>query len=144
MPTAVPYHRDSDNETDTESEGHTSPTREEYAVFSRDGSPASVEELEAEEFPTYFSERNGRLFHASATSPYPLPVDGPEHEVRVLFSTWLTSPYCFPQRLNALNALVRDMMGANYIADGPVPDILAHDSNSQKHVLDLCTGTGTW
>lgn len=42
---------------------------------------SSVVEIEQDDFPRYFSERNGRLFHASS-SPYPLPVDTPEQEVR--------------------------------------------------------------
>jgi len=39
------------------------------------------EELSPEDFPTYFSERDGRLFHSHGSSPYPLPVDTPEQEV---------------------------------------------------------------
>lgn len=38
-------------------------------------------ELTAEQFPLHFSERDGRLFHSSHSSPYPLPVDTPEQEV---------------------------------------------------------------
>lgn len=43
---------------------------------------STLVELSPDEFPTYFSERNGRLFH-SGTSPYPLPVDTPEQTVRM-------------------------------------------------------------
>ena len=42
---------------------------------------STLVELSPDEFPSYFSERNGRLFH-SGTSPYPLPVDTPEQRVR--------------------------------------------------------------
>ncbi len=42
---------------------------------------STLVELSPDEFPGYFSERNGRLFH-SGTSPYPLPVDTPEQRVR--------------------------------------------------------------
>ncbi len=37
--------------------------------------------IASDEFPGYFTERNGRLFHSSLTVPYPLPVDTPEQEV---------------------------------------------------------------
>jgi len=43
-------------------------------------SPSSVVSLSPDEFPAYFTERGGRLFH-STLSPYPLPVDTPEQEV---------------------------------------------------------------
>jgi hypothetical protein len=39
-------------------------------------------ELTAEDFPLYFSERGGRLFHSHHSSPYPLPVDSPEQQVK--------------------------------------------------------------
>jgi hypothetical protein len=39
-------------------------------------------EVPADEFPLYFVERDGRLFHSHGTSPYPLPADTPEQEVR--------------------------------------------------------------
>ncbi|KAF9446856.1 S-adenosyl-L-methionine-dependent methyltransferase [Macrolepiota fuliginosa MF-IS2] len=122
MPTAVPYHRNSDNESEA-SEGHSNPAEDDYAEFSRDGSP-SLLELEADDFPTYFTEREGRLFHSS-TSPYPLPADAPEQE-----------------RLKGIHALANQLIGANYTS--PVSNILAQDPNRQKNVLDLCTGTGTW
>jgi len=130
MPTAVPpFHNNhnnhnSDNESDNGSEGHPDPMHEEYVEFSPEGSP-SLLPLQPDDFPTYFSERDGRLFHSSTTSPYPLPIDASEQE-----------------RLKALHAFAKILIGANYV--GPVPDILAHDPDRQKCVLDLCTGTGTW
>ena len=41
-------------------------------------------ELQSDEFPRYFVERNGRLFHSHGRSPYPLPVDAAEQHVRHL------------------------------------------------------------
>jgi len=41
-------------------------------------------ELAPDEFPSYFSERDNHLFHASS-SPYPLPVDTLEQQVLLLF-----------------------------------------------------------
>ena len=46
----------------------------------------SLISVTSEEFPHYFIEREGRLFHSSPTAPYPLPVDTPEQEVSFLFS----------------------------------------------------------
>ena len=43
---------------------------------------SDVTEVDQDEIPTYFQERNGRLFHHHGTSPYPLPVDGYEQRVR--------------------------------------------------------------
>lgn len=57
-------HYQSDNDDDTNS----------------DTSDAVVE-VSADEFPGYFQERDGRLFHSHGRSPYPLPVDAEEHEV---------------------------------------------------------------
>lgn len=81
MPTAVPYNHTSDVESDNGSEGHPN---EEYVEFSPEGSP-SLLPLQPDDFPTYFSERGGRLFHSSTTSPYPLPIDTPEQDVRAQF-----------------------------------------------------------
>ena len=38
-------------------------------------------ELDNAEFPLYFQEQNGRLFHSHVDSPYPLPVDTAEQNV---------------------------------------------------------------
>ncbi|KAG6852853.1 hypothetical protein C0991_008574 [Blastosporella zonata] len=53
-----------------------------HAPWMPDMSPDIVE-LTSEEFPLYFSERDGRLFHSHASSPYPLPVDTPEQQVGI-------------------------------------------------------------
>ena len=42
---------------------------------------SDVTELDQSEFPSYFEERNGRLFHSHGSSPYPLPVDTHEQQV---------------------------------------------------------------
>ncbi|KAK0238947.1 S-adenosyl-L-methionine-dependent methyltransferase [Armillaria nabsnona] len=86
---------------------------------------SDVEELRSDDFPNYFVESNGRLFHSSSTCPYPLPVDTPEQ-----------------QRLNVLhNALFR-LIGTHYV--GPVPELLMSEPGRQKIVVDMCSGTGKW
>lgn len=121
MPSVAPYHHNSDNESESGSEGHV-----EQTDGNNPGIPDNeVEEIGPNDFPRYFDEVDGRLFHSSPTSPYPLPVDAPEQ-----------------QRLKAFNNLIHQLIGAHYL--GPVPNILARDPNRQAQVLDLCTGTGTW
>ncbi|KAF8970644.1 S-adenosyl-L-methionine-dependent methyltransferase [Flammula alnicola] len=87
---------------------------------------SSLVELNPEDFPTYFSERNGRLFHSSS-SPYPLPVDTPEQE-----------------RHTNLHNMLRQFVGAHYV--GPVADTLALQPGSTRRrmALDVCTGNGKW
>ncbi|CAK5271236.1 unnamed protein product [Mycena citricolor] len=83
---------------------------------------------EVEDFPSYFVQRNSRLFHAHDSSPYPLPVDTPENE-----------------RSDTLHFLLyRHMGNRHYPASCPVGDLLARSPSRQKRVLDLCTGTGRW
>jgi hypothetical protein len=52
-------------------------------------STAGLTELDRDEFPSHFIERDDRLFHSHGNSPYPLPVDTPEHQVRL----WLRLLY---------------------------------------------------
>ncbi|KAJ7457052.1 S-adenosyl-L-methionine-dependent methyltransferase, partial [Mycena latifolia] len=85
------------------------------------------EELQPEDFPTYFSERNGRLFHSHGSAPYPLPVDMPELE-----------------RMNVNHLALFEVMGAPYPDSCPVSEVLAEEEGRQKFALDLCTGTGIW
>jgi len=86
---------------------------------------SELTELDREEFPAYFVERDGRLF-PSHGGPYPLPVDGLEQG-----------------RLNLLHELLKELLRGNYV--GPVKDILLNNgSRSRLRVLDLCTGTGQW
>lgn len=48
----------------------------------RSDTSSEVTELDQTDFPGYFQERRGRLFHSHGTSPYPLPVDTAEQQVR--------------------------------------------------------------
>ena len=69
------------NESDTDSD----PSDDTVSLWSGASDTSSeVTELDQEDFPGYFSERNGRLFHSHGTSPYPLPVDAAEQHVRDL------------------------------------------------------------
>lgn len=86
---------------------------------------SDVEEIHDDEFPSYFDERNGRLYHSHATSPYPLPVDTPEQE-----------------RLIVNHIVLKHLIGANHC--GPVDTVLALNPDRQPNVLDLCTGKGKW
>ncbi|KAJ7603476.1 S-adenosyl-L-methionine-dependent methyltransferase [Roridomyces roridus] len=90
-------------------------------------SDSDVEELHPDDFPTYFSQRNGRLFHSHVTSPYPLPVDTPEQE-----------------RMNVQHRALVELMGAHYPENCPVAEVLARVPGRQKFVMDVCTGTGKW
>lgn len=65
-------HRDQDESSSSEDEQGTPPQPD-----------SDMEELTAEEHATYFIEKDGRLYHSN-DSPYPLPVDGHEQEVRNL------------------------------------------------------------
>jgi hypothetical protein len=46
-------------------------------------STAGLTELDRDEFPSHFIERDGRLFHSHENSLYPLPIDTPEQQVRL-------------------------------------------------------------
>jgi len=79
MPSVAPYHSnsDDDDESETGSEGSAN-------YIDENSIDDEVEEIEEEDFPSYFNEIDGRLFPSS--SPYPLPVDTPEQEVDQKFS----------------------------------------------------------
>lgn len=81
MPSVAIYHSNSDNddESETGSEGPASPIDENFI-------DDEVEEIEADDFPSYFNEIDGRLFPSCPSSLYPLPVDTPEQEVDQRFS----------------------------------------------------------
>jgi len=81
MPSVAIYHSNSDNddESETGSEGLASPIDENFI-------DDEVEEIEADDFPSYFNEIDGRLFPSCPSSLYPLPVDTPEQEVDQRFS----------------------------------------------------------
>ncbi|KAJ6578742.1 S-adenosyl-L-methionine-dependent methyltransferase [Mycena vulgaris] len=120
MPVPVPANEDLDTESDDGSEsGGFFPGAE--AI------DPEFEELQPEDFPTYFSERNGRLFHSHGPSPYPLPVDTPEQE-----------------RMDVQHLALFELMGAHYPESCPVSDVLVEEPGRQKFALDVCTGTGKW
>ncbi|KAF9047171.1 S-adenosyl-L-methionine-dependent methyltransferase [Hymenopellis radicata] len=81
--------------------------------------------IASDEFPGYFTERNGRLFHSSPTVPYPLPVDTPEQE-----------------RLTVQDKALRIIMGQPFV--GPVPEALAPTVGRRKFAVDFCCGKGQW
>ncbi|KAJ7092438.1 S-adenosyl-L-methionine-dependent methyltransferase [Mycena belliarum] len=120
MPVPVPLDEDSDTASDDESEYPASyPGAEQI--------DSEFEELQPDDFPTYFSERNGRLFHSHGGSPYPLPVDTPELE-----------------RMNVSHLALFELIGGHYPSSCPVSDVLLEEPGRQKFALDLCTGTGKW
>ncbi|KDQ56028.1 hypothetical protein JAAARDRAFT_180238 [Jaapia argillacea MUCL 33604] len=79
-----------------------------------------------EDFPAFFMERDGRLFHSHGQRlPYPLPVDTPEQ-----------------LRQRDEHQVLRCFFGENFL--GPVPQVLAPLDGRKKRVVDLGTGTGVW
>ncbi|KIL64641.1 hypothetical protein M378DRAFT_582742 [Amanita muscaria Koide BX008] len=91
-----------------------------------DSSEAELHELDDEEIVTYFIERDGKLFHNTPESPYPLPVDANELA-----------------RLDLMHDTLYRLLGAHYL--GPVPQVLASTQDGRKRkALDICTGNGKW
>ncbi|KAG7100148.1 hypothetical protein E1B28_001927 [Marasmius oreades] len=82
-------------------------------------------EVETDDLGPYFTERNGRIFHSSLTSPYPLPSDPDENE-----------------RLDEQHEILRTLLGGNYV--GPIDDVLTPDPDREKIVIDVGTGMGQW
>lgn len=76
----VPVHDPVLSDEDEDEEYEDTPSGDEE-VFLPDEDQNEIEEVQSEDIPAYFSERDGMLFHSSASAPYPLPVDG--HEQRV-------------------------------------------------------------
>ncbi|KAF5364475.1 hypothetical protein D9758_010663 [Tetrapyrgos nigripes] len=83
-------------------------------------------DVDEDDIPNYFIERDDRVFHADPKSPYPLPCDGWEI-----------------QRLDTQHSLLREIHGHNYIFPDIVQAVLAHDVEG-KIVVDLAHGTGRW
>jgi hypothetical protein len=81
MPHRTSDSDDSDNQDDEQNAEHNNSDEEDSDSGPVPDATTGIVELESDEFPSYFFERNGRLFHSS-TSPYPLPVDTPEQQVR--------------------------------------------------------------
>ena len=86
MPSVVPYHSNSENDDESET-GSESPVNHIDENFIDD----ELEEIQADDFPSYFNEIDGRLFPSCPSSPYPLPVDTPEREVNQIFSIFVHS-----------------------------------------------------
>ena len=121
---------------------------------------SDVVELDNAEFPDYFQERNGRLFHSHVVSPYPLPVDTAEQDVGNVIilpfhnPNFATSPCVCQscavliregsllQRANRQHIFFKHLLGANYV--GPVQEVLQFTVGEQRKTLDLATGTGKW
>ncbi|EIW76554.1 S-adenosyl-L-methionine-dependent methyltransferase [Coniophora puteana RWD-64-598 SS2] len=85
-------------------------------------------EIHSDDIPSYFEERDERLFLSSFHSHgnYPLPVDAREQE-----------------RLTWQHRTLHALIGEHYV--GPVDVVLDTDQDDRrKRVLDLGTGTGCW
>ena len=99
-------------------------------------------EVSAPDFPRYFQERGGRLFHSHGNAPYPLPVDAPEQQVRAPGVVFVFSGVAMltarRQRVDTQHNLLRRLLGRH--CRGPVARVL----RERRRVLDLCTGTGRW
>ncbi|PCH43259.1 S-adenosyl-L-methionine-dependent methyltransferase [Wolfiporia cocos MD-104 SS10] len=91
----------------------------------RSDTSSELTEIDQDEFPRYFDERGGRLFHSHGRSPYPLPVDAAEQH-----------------RLNRQHALLHRILGRHII--DPVTQVLERRSSGQRCVVDIGTGTGRW
>ncbi|KAF8124846.1 S-adenosyl-L-methionine-dependent methyltransferase [Mycena galopus ATCC 62051] len=125
-----PHHQDQEPAPDEGLEDASDPESEHGSSFpGAETVDSEFEELSSEDFPTYFSERDGRLFHSHGSSPYPLPVDTPEQE-----------------RMKVQHQALFELMRGYYPQSCPVPEVLAlgEDPDRQKFALDLCTGTGIW
>ena len=77
-----PDHYDSDefeNLSDSNADGpHEYPSSTSTAIY---------EEVQDHEWPEYYDEIDGRLYHRDISAPYPLPVDGPELNVSYMLSS---------------------------------------------------------
>ncbi|KAF8181107.1 S-adenosyl-L-methionine-dependent methyltransferase [Pholiota molesta] len=116
MPHRTSDSDDSDNQDDEQNAEHNNSDGEDSDSGPVPDATTGIVELESDEFPSYFFERNGRLFHSS-TSPYPLPVDTPEQ-----------------QRLRDLHNILRQLLGV----------LAPQQGSNQRIALDVCTGNGIW
>ncbi|KAK7055516.1 secondary metabolism regulator laeA [Favolaschia claudopus] len=130
MPIPTPQNggsQDADSDSEPGEEANGEGAEHESAFPGAEAEDSDFEELTSDDFPTYFSERDGRLFHSHGRSPYPLPVDTPEQE-----------------RMNVQHRALFELMGGYYPETCPAAQALAEDPDRQKYALDLCTGTGKW
>lgn len=67
---------------------------------------STLTEISPSEFPTYFVERDSRLFPSHGDPSYPFPVDGHEHNVRV-FRLSPSPPLPRLFQLSLTNVLIR-------------------------------------
>ncbi|KAJ7224648.1 S-adenosyl-L-methionine-dependent methyltransferase [Mycena pura] len=116
-----------DSQRSSDEDSDSSDSSDDHPYPGAEADDSDFDELGADDFPTYFSERDGRLFHSHDSSPYPLPVDTPEQE-----------------RMNVLHRALFELIGAHHPASCPVRDVLAPHPTRQKYALDMCTGTGKW
>ncbi|KAG7090288.1 hypothetical protein E1B28_011886 [Marasmius oreades] len=88
-----------------------------------------MDELSGEEIADHFKEivvdGSERLYHASATAPYPFPVDTPEQK-----------------RVKKEHELLKFLLGSNL--NGTISQALIPTSSRQRVVVDLGTGPGQW
>lgn len=92
---------------------------------ARSDTSSEITEIHQEDFPSYFLERDHRLFHSHGHSPYPLPVDTVEQ-----------------RRYDGQHQLLRKLIGDDFV--GPVAEVLQHLTGEQQRVMDLGTGAGRW
>lgn len=96
---------DVNSDTERSSDGYDSAQGESWSDTSSD-----MTELHPDEFPDFFAERGGRLFHSHGRSPYPLPVDADEQHVSIATSIFFSCQFIDNMCLE-LNYLFRDLTG---------------------------------
>ncbi|KAF8624066.1 hypothetical protein AX15_006078 [Amanita polypyramis BW_CC] len=122
MPEIPVYDPISSEEEDFEEGEDNEPEDDQEPLLVEDG----IEEVQSVEFPAYFIERDGTLFHSVENAPYPLPFDG--HEQR---------------RQKMMHKLLYQLLHAH--CAGPVSEALTWNAGEHgRNVLDLGTGTGKW
>ncbi|KAH9856397.1 S-adenosyl-L-methionine-dependent methyltransferase [Lenzites betulinus] len=89
--------------------------------YCNDDVDSDLEEVDESQFPTFFQERRGRLFHTQPTIPYPLPFDTEEQ-----------------LRQKELHEII------GCLTSSRCAEWLDSHSNEQRRVLDVGTGTGIW
>ncbi len=70
---------------DSSDSDRTRDSDEDMSTLSDESDASSdITELDQADFPSYFDERHGHLFHSHGSSPYPLPVDAHEQQVSLV------------------------------------------------------------